>query len=483
MKLVKMSLIDIVMKINQYIPEIEPPSKRLDVFEKLKWTFFVLVLFFILGNIELFGMSSEALIRFEEIALILGASIGSVITLGIGPIVSASIITQLAVGGGLINLDLTNPIDRAKFQAIQRILTFFFVIVESFSFILVGGVQPDLNLFGNYWLGVVVLAIQLMIGGILIYYLDDFLSKYGIIPGVSLFILAGVSKQLVISLLNPGNGYLFKIIEGFLKWNPPLLISSGLVILITLIVFLIANYVSSLKIEVPLSIGQFKTQLIKWPISFLYTSNIPIILLFVLIANLNLWSSLLFVKAFGSYDNYLNLINQGKDLTLLQEISRFLGVFDGKRVVGGLLYYLSPPNLLQTGFEGVKTIIRLITYLIFLMAGSVLFAIFWVKNAGMDASSIARQIVRSGFSLPGMRQDPRVIERVLEKYIMPVTVMGAITVALLAYITDVFGGLVSGISLLLAITIAHNMYENIMKELMNINSILEIVKNFFKRAK
>ena len=278
-----MSLMNLILKINSYIPEVAPPEKKLDVFEKLKWTFFVLILFFILGSIPLFGMAQGVAERFKDIALILGASIGSIITLGIGPIVSASIITQLAVGSGLIPLDLTKHEDRMKFQAIQRILVFLFIILESFSFILVGGVNPDLNIFGSYWLGVFVLALQLIVGGVLIYYLDDFLTKYGIIPGVSLFILAGVSKQLVISLLAPQVGAIFKIIQAFIEGNFTLLTITLATIFITFIVFLIATYFSALKIEVPLSLGQFKGQLIKWPISFLYTSNIPIILLFVLL--------------------------------------------------------------------------------------------------------------------------------------------------------------------------------------------------------
>jgi len=346
----------------------------------------------------------------------------------------------------------------------------------------VGGVNPDLNIFGSYWLGVFVLALQLIVGGVLIYYLDDFLTKYGIIPGVSLFILAGVSKQLVISLLAPQVGAIFKIIQAFIEGNFTLLTITLATIFITFIVFLIATYFSALKIEVPLSLGQFKGQLIKWPISFLYTSNIPIILLFVLVANIHLWSSLLFLKAFGSYENYVKLIQSGAHLTLLQKIAAFLGVYSGNQPVGGLIYYLSPPHILQNGFEGVKTIIRIITYGLFLLVGSVLFAVFWVRNTGMDAESIAKQIVSSSLSIPGVRQDHRVIKRILERYIMPVTVMGAIAVALLAFITDVFGGLVSGISLLLAITIANQMYENIIREFMGA-TLQSLIKGVLSRIK
>ena len=87
------------------LPEVSKPTqKRLSFKEKLKWTGIVLGLFFILGMIPLFGLGENALQQFEYLSLILGAEFGSLISLGIGPIVTASIVLQLLNGSGLVNL-------------------------------------------------------------------------------------------------------------------------------------------------------------------------------------------------------------------------------------------------------------------------------------------------------------------------------------------------------------------------------------------
>ena len=71
-----------------YIPEVKSPEeKKLGFNVKLKWTLIVLFSFFILANIPLFGLSNNALARFEFLAIILGTEFGSIISLGVGPIV------------------------------------------------------------------------------------------------------------------------------------------------------------------------------------------------------------------------------------------------------------------------------------------------------------------------------------------------------------------------------------------------------------
>ena len=73
------------------IPEVrKPDEKKLGFNIILKWTIIILVSFFILANIPLFGLSVNALERFEYLAVIMGTSFGSIISLGIGPIVMAS---------------------------------------------------------------------------------------------------------------------------------------------------------------------------------------------------------------------------------------------------------------------------------------------------------------------------------------------------------------------------------------------------------
>jgi len=82
-------------KLMANLPEVRGPTQRLSFKEKLKWTGIILFAFFILSMIPLFGLGQNSLAQFEQLSIILGASFGSIMSLGIGPIVTASIVLQL----------------------------------------------------------------------------------------------------------------------------------------------------------------------------------------------------------------------------------------------------------------------------------------------------------------------------------------------------------------------------------------------------
>ena len=110
------------------LPEVAPPTQRkLGFKEKFKWTMLMLVLFFVLGLIPLFGLGQNALQQFQILSIILGASFGSIISLGIGPLVTGSIVLQLLNGSGLIKFDLTTHEGKRTFQGVQKLLSIFFV--------------------------------------------------------------------------------------------------------------------------------------------------------------------------------------------------------------------------------------------------------------------------------------------------------------------------------------------------------------------
>ena len=95
------------------------------------------------------------------------------------------------------------------------------------------------------------------------------------------------------------------------------------------------------------------------------------------------------------------------------------------------------------------------------MSFSALFAVFWVKTSGMDESSQAKNILSSGLQIPGFRKDPRVLESILKRYIMTLTMMGGMAVGALAATADLLGALTGGTSILLGVMIIYQLYQNI----------------------
>src|SRR3989338_7647680 len=153
-----------LQQIFSFIPEVKKPEeKKLSFNVKLKWTLIVLGAFFILANIPLFGLSQNALDRFEYLAIILGTDFGSIISLGIGPIVMGSIILQLLTGAGIVNIDTTTMEGKKFFQGIQKLLVFFFILFEAFVYVVMQGLQAAPGLA---WL----VILQLILGGIAIFY-------------------------------------------------------------------------------------------------------------------------------------------------------------------------------------------------------------------------------------------------------------------------------------------------------------------------
>lgn len=449
-----MSIIDTLLN---SLPEvIGPLQKKLSFKEKLKWTLISLVSFFLLSVIPLYGLGPNNLANFEQLSIILGASFGSIMSLGIGPIVTASIVLQLLNGSGIIKFDTSTREGRVRFQGIQKLLAIFFIIFESIIYVFMGGLAPMAELSGSqYFFMEWILVTQLIIGGFIVLYLDEIMQKWGFGSGVSLFIAANVSMEVFVRALSPltttgawafGSGQapvgqLWVFLLSLGAGDPTGAIIAFATILATIVVFFLATYFQSMKIEIPLSFGRIRGHGIRWPLHFLYTSNIPVILIAALIANIQLVAKL--------------LENWGYPL---------LGTFSGSTPASGFILWVNAPNILQLVITNSFSLINILqssVYILFFVVGSVIFALFWMQTAGMDASSQAEKIMSSGLQIPGFRRDQRVLESILKRYILPLTVMGAIAVGLLASIADLSGALGRGTGILLAVMIIYRLYEDI----------------------
>jgi preprotein translocase subunit SecY len=455
----------------KFIPEVrKPEEKKLSFNIKLKWTLIVLGAFFILANIPLFGLSENALIQFEYLAIILGTDFGSIISLGIGPIVTASIILQLLTGAGIINIDQNTEEGKKLFQGIQKLLVFFFIVFEAIVFVMLQGLQAAP---GFAWL----VILQLILGGLAIYYMDEVTSKWGFGSGVSLFIAAGVSWRLFTSAFQfidtngrlcfggvPCPGRFLALIQAILDKIPVEFVSALAAILATILIFLLIIWAQSLKVEIPLSFGRIRGYGVKWPLAFFYSSTIPVIFTAALVANVQLFGGLIqnaaeACIATGSCSGFGSIA---------AKLTTFIGTFVQGQPVSGIAFWMGSTNILDAiirGSGGIpRFILQGITHILTFVILSTVFSIFWVKTANMDARAQAKKITSSGLQVSGFRQDERVIESILKRYIMPLTVMGGIAIGFLAAITDLLGALVSGTSILLVVMIIFQFGQNIAQQ-------------------
>jgi preprotein translocase subunit SecY len=118
------------------------------------------------------------------------------------------------------------------------------------------------------------------------------------------------------------------------------------------------------------------------------------------------------------------------------------------------------------GQENWQVLLRIGVDLTFMVIGGAIFAIFWVETTDMGPEATAQQIHNSGMEIPGFRRNTSVIEKVLERYIPQVTVIGGALVGLLAVLANMLGtiGNVSGTGLLLTVSITYKIYEEIAED-------------------
>ncbi|MFC3477157.1 preprotein translocase subunit SecY [Halobacterium litoreum] len=459
------------------MPAVQRPEGHVPFRRKMYWTAGVLILYFFLTNVTLWGLAGGDDF-FGQFRSLLAGGQGTVLQLGIGPIVTASIVLQLLGGANLLGLDTNDPRDQAIYQGLQKFLVLVMIVLTGLPMVFLGNfLQPSSALASSLGVGLfgvrVLLFAQIAAGGLLLLFMDEVISKWGVGSGIGLFIVAGVSQRLVGGLFywegGVGNQGLiptwFDIAIGNVTNIPPLLSGDGVSYLLmqagilglitTVFIYVVVVYAESVRVEIPLSHARVKGARGRFPVKLIYASVLPMILVRALQANIQFLGQIL--------NNTINM-------------PAWLGVYANGQPVSGFFYYLAPIYNRQawmwwtagTSAEPWQVLIRVAVDLTFMIIGGAIFAIFWVETADMGPEATAKQIQNSGMQIPGFRKNLGVIEKVMERYIPQVTVIGGALVGLLAVMANMLGtiGDVTGTGLLLTISITYKLYEEIAEEQM-----------------
>lgn len=460
-----MGLLDALAKMANYIPTVEKPKAKPGLYERLIWTAIALVIYVIMANTPLYGITttgdgSQLLL----VQIIFASNRGTLMELGIGPIVTAGLIMQILVGAKLINLDMSNPEDRKKFTAAQKSFALILGAFEATMYVAACrywtplGPNPFLQC-GATFIQRLIVGFQLLFATYIVILLDEMIQKgWGLGSGVSLFILAGVATRIFWNLISPMS--LGGDIVGFIPYTITVLTSGGginsiiirrggrdLVGLITTIaIILLLVYLQDMKVQIPVTSPRLRSIKTKIPLKFLYVTNIPVLLVGILYSNILVFASLTRL--------YLQNI-------VPQWVADFLAKYENGSLVGGLAYYLSPPgSLYNTLSDPVHGVVYAISVLIL----ATLFGLMWVEISGLSASAQAEELMKSGMVIPGVRRNPKILERILAKYITPLTILSSLIVALIAVIADLLGAYGTGTGLLLVVGIVQQYYTLIAYE-------------------
>ena len=499
------SLLYKVKPLSDRLPSVKRPEGHVHFRTKMMWVIIILVLYFVMTNVYLYGLDQgDSLDIFAQYRTIMAGASGSILQLGIGPIVTASIIMQLFTGAKIIKLDLTKREDKACYQSVLKLLVIVMIFFEATPQVFGYLVPSDsaVDLLGGAGSKLLII-LQLFAGSYILFMMDEVVSKWGIGSGISLFIAAGVAQALftgtlnwnavdmssAMSLNNPPAGtipmalyYVFNASPGewssgyyeqvFLNNNNPIIALVG-----TIVIFFVVAYLESSRIELPLSHGNARGARGRYPIKLMYASNIPVILMSSLLAIVSMVALLFYSNGFLSS---IPLLGGNAALGYFEEGST--------TAAGGLAWYLSAPTGLNTwlmpildptqygnGHNAVQNLAHMAIYFSVMVMGSIMFAKFWVETTNLGPESVANQIQRSGMQIPGFRRDPRVLKRVLERYIPTITILSGAMVGALAACADMIGttGNASGTGVLLTVGIVIHLYEAIGREqMMEMNPVM-----------
>mmetsp|Transcript_8521 Transcript_8521/g.23748 ORF Transcript_8521/g.23748 Transcript_8521/m.23748 type:complete len:475 (-) Transcript_8521:331-1755(-) len=448
------------------LPEVQQPDRKIPFKEKLLWTSISLFVFLVCCQIPLYGIvTSKSSDPFYWMRVILASNRGTLMELGISPIITSGMVMQLLAGSRIIDVDQSLKEDRALFQGAQKLFGMLITIGEAVAYVM-SGMYGDLRELGAG--NAILIITQLFVAGVVVILLDELLQKgYGMGSGISLSIATNICESIVWKAFSPttmntGRGTEFEgavvatfhflasksdkvlaLKEAFYRQSAPNLTN----LFATVLVFFIVIYFQGFRVDLPVKYQKVRGQQGSYPIKLFYTSNIPIILQTALVSNLYFFSQLLY-RRFKS-NMLVNLLGQWQEMD-----------FGGQSIpVGGLAYYISPPSSFSDIWEDP---IHALIYVIFVLTSCALFSKMWIDVSGSSARDVAKQLREQQMMMPGYRDSD--LPRVLNRYIPTAAAFGGACIGALTVIADFLGAIGSGTGILLAVTIIYQYFEMVYKE-------------------
>merc|ERR1719506_304744 len=448
------------------LPEVAQPDRKVPFREKVLWTTITLFIFLVCCQIPLYGiMSNKSADPFYWMRVILASNRGTLMELGISPIVTSGLVMQLLAGSKIIDVDQSVREDRALFGGAQKLFGILITVGEAIAYV-VSGMYGNISDLGPG--NAVLIIFQLFFAGIIVIILDELLQKdYGLGSGISLFIATNICESIVWKAFSPttlniGRGTEFEgavialfhllitrpdkiraLKEAFYRQNLPNVTN----LLATVLVFVVVIYFQGFRVDLPVKSQRTRGQQGSYPIKLFYTSNIPIILQTALVSNLYFFSQLLYKRYRENI--FVQFLGVWRELDYSQQ----------SIPVNGIAYYVSPPSNLS---EIVEDPLHALIYLAFMLTACALFSKTWIDVSGSAPSDVHKQLVDQQMTLMGYRQSE--MKKMLRRYIPIAAAFGGMCIGGLTVIADFMGAIGSGTGILLAVTIIYQYFEIFMKE-------------------
>ncbi|WPH04211.1 Hypothetical protein R9X50_00710000 [Acrodontium crateriforme] len=458
--------LDLVKPFTPLIPEVSVPETKVPFQQRIIWTSVTLVIFLVMSQMPLYGIvSSDTSDPLYWLRMMMASNRGTLMELGITPIISSGMVFQLLAGTHLIDVNLDLKSDRELYQTAQKLLAIIISFGQACVFVLTGlyGQPADLGA------GIcVLLVVQLLTAAVIVILLDELLQKgYGLGSGISLFIATNICESIVWKAFSPTTvntgrgpefeGAIIALVHLLITWdNKQLALKEAFYrqnlpnisnLIATIVVFSLVIYLQGFRVEIPVKSSRQRGMRGSYPVRLFYTSNMPIMLQSALSSNVFLVSQMLYNKL---PDNLL---------------IRLIGVWEAREgssqvlPVSGLVYYMSPPLSLT---DAIMDPLHFAIFTAYMITACAAFSKTWIEVSGSSPRDVAKQLKEQGLVMAGHRDES--MYRELKRVIPTAAAFGGACIGVVSITSDLVGALGSGTGILMAVTIIYSYFEIAAKE-------------------
>lgn len=476
-------LLEVVKFFLPILPEIEVADEKISLDEKIIFTIGSGIIF-LASQIPIYSLVPNAYLKindpFSSFRSIFALEKGSLLELGLLPIITSGFIWQIAVGLRLIKINLNYRIDRELYQTGQKLTSLILAFLFGLGLILSGyydnvihGYDP-LDTAARLPIGTYILILLQIVGwNFLVGLLVEIFDKgYGFGSGVLSFIALQTATNFIrdvfgleiIPIPNSNKSESFGALINFFKHFEFNVSAIGTNVVnsftriqlpnltqfyITVVTILVVIGLHNFRIELPIRSTKVRGMNNVFPIRLLYTGALPIAYAFTILAN---------VQIFGFF------------LTKIVEVynpfaASIIGTYtkdsnsENLNLTSGILFYFSSPGSLV---QAAVSPIRVVTYSLSIVLLSTWFANLWCKISGSAPKDISKQFKEQGISISGKRDVS--IAKELSRVIPVASVSGAFIVSVLAIVGEVLGGLGKGVGAIVGVSAAFGVLEDFMMD-------------------
>ncbi len=430
-------------------PVFKKPLKSEPLHKKLRNVILIVIAYALLSEVRLPYIDPNALERFKYLELVFGSSFGTLMTLGIGPVIMGGLLAELLYAARdaikpFRELDLKTEEGKKRYMKYVMALTIFMLFWEALTYTM-RIAEPTL-------IGRLVVFGLLVIGGYIAILMVEYTKKYGVLSAISLFVLYRVSRSVFVSLFNPiglnttaeyiPSGKVIQLLHyvyGVIQGNQDIIDlynnSIGPMILMpilgTIFLWVLVSYLNKVRVEVPNMAGG------KQEYTLLMQSVMPII--------------------FGAFF-----------IQFLQSILSFANGFIHSSTIEHILTLLTTPFGYLSWYDKIHWLVYSITFAF----PGVLFSYIFTKRM-IDENMITDfyDYVMS-LDLPGRTKFRKGFAKRINVFSMRTKLINtylafysAVVAVIIALIGNAFGVAAGGSGIILAIMISENIVKQLQQEL------------------